>query len=117
MSAACYPRSRSNPLPWLILLCCLALMIVASLHALKTHGTAAITAQNCFNGHGTVMRQTMIDPLTNRKMSFCMMSGHWFISIDADDGGNVTMFPRSMAKCLQDVMEYAWRSGFTRVIK
>jgi hypothetical protein len=86
--------------------------MLASTHAVMNHGQAAINAQNCFNGAGQIMKQNFIEPQTGRHMSFCNQSGNWFVSIDGPDGGNVTMFPRSMAKCLRDVLDYAIRSGF-----
>lgn len=86
--------------------------ILASAHAVMAHGQAAINAQSCFNGAGQVMGQNYIEPRSGRHMSFCNQNGHWFVSIDGPDGGNVTMFPRSMAKCLRDVLDYAIRTGF-----
>lgn len=110
---ASYPRRSPNLL--LILLAGIAFLVVlASAHALLNHGSAAIDAQRCFSGGGTVMPQIMADPLTGRTMEFCKTpDGRWYISINGRDGGNVTMFPRSFAKCLRDVLEYAKRSGFT----
>lgn len=114
---ATLPRPRVI-LPSVIIIIVLMLALLAtiapSMHALARHGQAAINASNCFNGKGQVMQQQMIDPLTNRRMSFCNMGGHWFVAINAEDGGNVTIFPRSFAKCLSDVISYAKRSGFTR---
>lgn len=110
---ALYPRRSPSLL--LILLAGVALMaVVMSAHALMTHGNAAVDAQRCFNGNGTIAPQIMADPLTGRTMEFCKdKSGGWYIKIDGPDGGNITMFPRSFAKCLRDVLEYAKRSGFT----
>lgn len=116
MTTICMPRNRFNPFPLLlgIIIC---VIVLASVHAVMAHGQAAMTAQNCFNGGGQVMKQVMQDPLTFRQMRFCNQQGHWFVSIDAHDGGNVTMFPRSMAKCLREVLDYAIHSGFTEPIQ
>ena len=115
MTAACLPHPRPNLVP-LALLAAAFLAALASYHAVVTHGNAAIDAQHCFQGGGTVMPEMMQDPLTGRIMRFCHDNGNWFISIDAPDGGNVTMFPRSFAKCLSDVIAYAKRSGFIHLL-
>jgi len=112
MTTMAFPRSHFNPFP-LFVVGILALMILASAHAVIAHGQSAITAQDCWNKGGQVMKQVYVDPLTGRHMSFCEKDGHWFVAINAPDGGNVTMFPRSMARCLSDVIEYAKRTGFT----
>ena len=113
MTANCptCPRTHSNPFP-LILAGILVLLMLASVHAVITHGQAAIAAQNCFSGQGQVMKQIFYDPLTGRSMKFCNQNGNWFVSIDHCQGGNVTCFPRTAAKCLRDVLNYAVRSGF-----
>lgn len=113
--------TRSNPfgllaVGLLVLLAALGLMILASTHAVIAHGQAAISAQNCFNGNGVIQPQVYLDPLTGRTMRFCNEHGKWYVSIDAEDGRNVTMFPRSLARCLRDVTSYAERSGFTRLL-
>jgi hypothetical protein len=108
-------RARSNvPLFLLFVMAAiLGWMMLASVHAVMRHGTAAIDAQNCFSGKGMTMKEVRYEPGTFRKMSFCQMGGHWFISVDACDGGNVTCYPRSFAKCLRDVIRYAEEHGFT----
>ena len=117
MTAMCMPRSRSSFGLWFLLICGIALAIIlASTQAVVRHGESAMTAQRCFQGEGQTMRQVYVDPLTGRQMSFCNQQGHWFVSIDGPDGGNVTMFPRSFARCLTDLVEYAQRSGFTRMM-
>lgn len=119
MTAACpsFPRTHSNPFP-LVLVGILVLLVgLASVHAVIRHGEAAITAQRCFGGEGQTMREVYEDPLNGRQMSFCNHKGNWYVSIDAADGGNVTMFPRSFARCLRDVIDYAKRSGFTRSVQ
>jgi hypothetical protein len=116
MTAHCptYPRRHSAaPLMLLVCVVILAWLMLASYHAVATHGQAAINAQNCFNRDGQVMKQVMMDPLTGRRMSFCNQNGHWFVSIDKCEGSNVTCFPRSFAKSLRECLEYARRSGFT----
>jgi hypothetical protein len=113
MTAACYPRNHSNPFP-LLLAGILVLLIVASVHAVIAHGQAAITAQDCFNKNGQVMKQVLYDPLTGRSMHFCNDHGKWYVAINGPDGGNITTFPRSLARCFQDVLEYAQRAGFTQ---
>ena len=117
MTAHCptYPRRHTSAAPLMLLVCVgvLAWLMLASTHAVMTHGQAAIDAQNCFSGKGQVMKQVLMDPLNGRRMSFCNQNGRWFASIEGPDGGNVTMFPRSAAKCLRDVLSYARRSGFT----
>jgi hypothetical protein len=117
MTTSCpaYPRSHSNPFPLLLGIIAVVIML-ASAHAVITHGQAAIDAQNCFNGGGTVMKQIKFDPITGRSMKFCNQSGNWYVSIDRCEGGNVTCFPRSAAKCLRDALDYARRSGFTQDI-
>ena len=112
MTTMAYPRTRFNPFP-LFVVGILVLMILASAHAVIAHGQSAITAQNCFNDGGRVMKQVYVDPLTGRHMSICEKDGHWFVAINSSDGSNVTMFPRSMARCLSDVVDYARRTGFT----
>lgn len=92
------------------------LAVQMSAHAWKTHGTAALNAAHCFD-NGQVMQEMRRDPLTGRTMKFCIENGHWFIKIDFKDGNNLTMFPRSFAKCLRDVIDYAIRSGYTEIIK
>ena len=89
-----------------------SVQITASPHALAKHGDTALTAQDCFNGSGQTMTQKYTEPSSGRTMKFCNLHGSWFVSIDAEDGKNVTMFPRSMAKCLNDVLQYARNSGF-----
>ena len=86
--------------------------MLASAHAVMAHGQAAINAQSCFNGAGQIMQQVYTDPTNGRRMSFCNQQGNWFVSIDSCDGANVTCFPRSFAKSLRDVLDYAIRSGF-----
>lgn len=114
MTALTLPRPRPNLFP-LALIALAALAVVASYHAVMTHGQAALDAQHCF-GNGTIQQEVMQDPLTGRTMRFCLEQGKWFISIDAADGSNVTMFPRSFARCLADVIDYAKRSGFTKLL-
>jgi hypothetical protein len=126
MTAACLPRpgvgahgGHGGAVPLLLLLLAVGafLIVLASTHAVIRHGSDAITAQNCFNGGGSVMKQVMEDPVSFRQMRFCNQNGHWFVSIDAHDGGNVTMFPRGFARCIRDVIDYAKRSGFTRMVQ
>jgi len=118
MTSATMTRSHSGGGLLLLLVAAgLVLMITASYHAITTHGLAAVSAQDCFNGGGQVMQQVLEDPLSGRRMTFCRQNRQWFVSIDEPDGGNVTMFPRSWAKSLRDVIEYAHRSGFTTCIR
>jgi hypothetical protein len=115
MTSIAYPQKRNSLAPFLILiaLAILGWFMLASAHALLTHGQAALTAADCFNGGGTIMPEKMQDPLTGRIMSFCKdKQGGWWVSIDACDGGNVTCFPRSFAKSLRDCLEYAKRTGY-----
>ena len=108
-------RSNHSLLPFLLV--GLALLVyaimLASTHAVINHGQAAMDAQNCWNKGGNVIPEVRYDPITFRKMSFCEQNGRWYVSIEAPDGGNVSAFPRSFAKCLRDVLDYAERSGFT----
>jgi hypothetical protein len=116
MTCATFPRSRSNPFPLIVLSIIAAVIVLASTHAVIRHGSAAMAGQNCFNNGGQVMSQVLQDPLTGRYMKFCNDHGHWYVAINGSDGGNVTVFPRSFAHCLRDVLDYAQRSGFTRLI-
>ena len=115
MTTMAYPRSHFNPFP-LFVVGILVLMILASAHAVIAHGQSAITAQDCWNKGGEIMREVMQDPLTGRFMEFCRKDGHWFVGIFGPDGGNITLFPRSFARCLSDVIGYAKRSGFVTKI-
>lgn len=115
MTAITAYRSRPNLIPlFLTILAFLAML--ASYHAVMTHGHAAIDAQNCFNGGGTIMREVMQDPLTGRMMRFCVQNGNWYVTIDGCDGSNITCFPRSFAKSLAEVIDYAKRAGFTHLM-
>jgi hypothetical protein len=112
--ASTYPRSSHSAAPVLLFMAVIviAMIALASTHAVIRHGAAAISAQNCFNGSGTVAPQSYLDPMTGRKMFFCNQRGNWFVRVDDEKGRNVTMFPRSFARCLRDVIEYAQRSGY-----
>lgn len=115
MTALTAPYPRRSPSMLLVLLAGIAFLVVlASAHALLNHGSAALDGQKCFNGGGTIAPKIMADPLTGRTMEFCKdPNGRWYISITGRDGGNITIFPRSFAKCLSDVVQYAKRTGFT----
>jgi hypothetical protein len=113
MTAVCMPRNRSNPFGILLIFAILAsLIVLASTHAVMNHGQAAINAQNCWNGQGQVMKQIYFEAKSGRTMQFCNQGGKWFVKIDGPDGNNITMFPRSFARCLRDVLDYGIRSGF-----
>jgi hypothetical protein len=98
---------------FMILVGLVILAMVASAHAVMTHGSAALDAMNCFNGEGMIAPQIYVDPMSGRTMEFCHNNKGWFAKIDGCDGGNITCFPRSFAKSLRDCIEYAKRTGFT----
>jgi hypothetical protein len=87
-------------------------IVVASEHALVRHGALAISAENCFNGGGTirVMRRR---PSDNRLMKGCEMNGFWFIGIFSPDGTNDTMYPKDGRWNASHIWDYASRAGFT----
>lgn len=120
MTARAIPlRRQGNPFGAFLLILVGALLVygifLASTHAVITHGNAAIAAQRCFQGEGKIIGPTMVDLLTGRTMEFCKdMGGRYYVKIDACDGGNVTCYPRSFAKSLSDLVNYAKRAGFTR---
>ena len=116
MTADCPDFPRSNPFPLLLAGILILLVVLASVHAVIAHGQAAMEGQRCFNGQGQIAKQILYDPLTGRSMNFCNDHGKWYVAIQGPDGGNVTVFPRSFARCLQDVLEYARRSGFTQTM-
>ncbi|TRZ51168.1 hypothetical protein D4S03_05515 [bacterium] len=99
-------------LAWLAITALPKLEVTASTHALFRHGPMALSAQNCFNGSGTI-RTAFLDPETGRKASVCEMAGKFFVSIDDRNGNNITMFRRDFARSVRDVADYLRRSGFT----
>jgi hypothetical protein len=119
MSTLCPNHSRPFPLGRILIVLVLGILawfIVMQLspHAFMTHGQAALNARDCWNKGGTVIPEVMQDPLTGRYMQFCRdKDNHWYAGIFGSDGGNVTAFPRSFAKCLTDLVEYAKRTGYT----
>jgi len=84
-----------------------------SMHAQIVHGSAAWEAIQACNDPGA-KKMVHVNPMTQRKMTGCMLAGKFYIVVDDAEGNNVTATPKDEFRFWDELVRYFRFAGYTR---
>jgi len=95
----------------LMLIVCITIVFVLSIHALEKHKTDAEIVEECLDKNGPIA--TLTRSSDNRKAIICeVFPGKFGVKIDEESGTNVTAFIKNKLKTLEQVFKYLDNTGY-----